>query len=194
MTVSTYKILQALSAIHLPLCEKCITIPIIGGNLGEVQSEIHWGVSKIKNLISITLRANENEGRATENFTTSNNEEIKSESGITGITSFFRGGGVAKYVRSSSSRASSYVKISSWTQWKMPHFQTHPFCITMYGLLWSSPVLVYPYNSLCSHVGEMHCKASNEPVAHQDNTGDASYVETIIDIENSKTNQEKRNS
>ena len=31
--------------------------------------------------------------------------------------------------------------------------------------MWSSPVLVYPYNSQCSRVGEMHCKASSDPVS-----------------------------
>ena len=40
-------------------------------------------------------------------------------------------------------------------------FPDTPFCMTIYGHMWNSPVLVYPCNSLCTHVGEMHWKANN---------------------------------
>ena len=36
----------------------------------------------------------------------------------------------------------------------------------IYGLVWSSLVLVYHCNSLCSHVGEIYCKARNGLFVH----------------------------
>ena len=44
---------------------------------------------------------------------------------------------------------------------KHASFPDTPLFVTIYGLVWSSPVRIYPYNSLCSHAGEMHCKAKN---------------------------------
>ena len=70
------------------------------------------------------------------------------------------GGGGCDDIRFSIGIATSYVK-NSLDQIEMLHFQIHRFCMTIIGLVPSSPVLVYPYNSLCSRLGDMHCKASN---------------------------------
>ena len=58
--------------------------------------------------------------------------------------------------------ASSDVKISGWTQQKC-YVSRHTLLYDHTWSVWSSSVFLYPYNSLCSRVGEMHCKASKGP-------------------------------
>ena len=63
-------------------------------------------------------------------------------------------------VNKSRAALTSYVELSSRIQQKCFIFR-HTHFVWPYDLVWSSQVLVYPYNSLCSPVGWMRCKASN---------------------------------
>ena len=62
-------------------------------------------------------------------------------------------------------KASSYITISGWTQIERLHFQTHPFLYDhIHGLVWSSPVIVYP----CNHCAPVQVKCIVKLIVYMD--------------------------